>query len=177
MPFARRLLTCLGILAALLSLTGCVYSHRDLAGELAPEFPMSEGAYVDDKGSELRVEKSGRLYRVTNPDDETYEIAFFRIPDYAGYAVRLNPERVGTAAHDNPEVFAYGFARQTGNSIQFYVVEKDATLPPEAAALVARKPSDDSGFAVREEKDTVRVLTLVANGAKLKPLMTLTPKP
>ena len=177
MPFHRALavlaLLCLG----LLPLSGCVYSHRDLAGELAPEFPLSDGTYLDDKGAELHVEKADLLYRVTDPDDEIYEIAFFRIPDYPGYVVRLNPERVGTPAHANPKVFAYGFARETAGAMTFYVVDKDASLPPEVAAHVERRPTDDSGFGVRDEKDTLRVLGLVANHAQLKHLMTLTPKP
>ena len=45
---------------------------------------MARGPYLDGKGAELRVEKSGPLYRITDPDDETYEIAFFR-PDYDGF--------------------------------------------------------------------------------------------
>ena len=157
-------LLCIG----LLPLSACVYSHHDLADELRPEFPLAEGAYLDEKGAELHVEKVDQLYRVTDPDDEIYEIAFFRIPDYAGYVVRLNPERVGTSQHENPKVFAYGFARQAGGAMTFYVVEKDAVLPPELTPLVVRDPSDDSGFGVRDEKDAVLVLGIVANHVQLK---------
>ena len=138
---------------------------------------MADGDYLDEKGADLHVEKVDQLYRVTTQDTEIYEIAFFRIPDYDGYVVRLNPDRVGTPGHENPEVFAYGFARAEGSAMAFHIVEKDAPLPPEVEALVERKPSDDSGFGVRDEKDTVRVLGRVANGVKLRHLMTLTPKP
>ena len=177
MPF-RHALTVLALLCiGLLPLSACIYSHRDLADELTPKFPLSDGAYLDEKGSELHVEKVDQLYRVTDPDDEIYEIAFFRIPDYAGYVVRLNPERVGTSQHENPKVFAYGFAREVGGAMTFQVVEKDAVLPPDLTPLVVRDPSDDSGFGVRDEKDAVHVLGIVANSVQLKHLMTLTPKP
>jgi hypothetical protein len=173
LPFIVRC----AVLAGMLLLAGCIYSKRDLADELTPEFPLADGAYLDGRGEELDVERVGQLYRVTNPDREIYEIAFFRIPGYDGYAVRLNPDRVGTAAHLDPEMFAYGLARRSGATMQFYLVATDAALPPELASLVERKETDDSGFGVRDEKDTLRVLQLVAKGVELKELMTLTPKP
>ena len=150
----RRAVALVGVLwVALLSLSGCVYSHRDLAGELSPEYPMSEGAYVDNKGAELRVEKAGSLYRVTDPDNETYEIAFFKIPDYAGYVVRLNPERVGTAATTIRRSRLR--IRSPGDKHDGVLCRRQGCdVPPEAEALVASKPSDDSGFGVRDEKDT-----------------------
>jgi len=160
----------------LLALSGCVYSDHDLASELAPELPLADGPYLDAKGAELRVEKADRLYRITDPDDETYEVAFFRTRDYDGFVVRIDPERVGAAGRTDPTKFAYGFARQVGGSMEFYLIDEAEPLPPEVAALVQHRPSDDHGFSVRDEKDTLHVLGLAAKSAKLKLLMTLTPK-
>jgi hypothetical protein len=173
--FARTRLAFFWI--ALLPLAGCIYSDHDLANDLVPEFPLADGAYLDAKGAELRVEKADRLYRITDPDDETYEVAFFRMRDYDGFVVRIDPERVGASGHTDPTKFAYGFAREVGSAMQFYLIDEAEPLPPEVAALVQHKPADDHGFSVRDEKDTLRVLGLVAKDAKLKLLMTLTPKP
>jgi hypothetical protein len=159
-----------------LPLAGCIYSDHDLADELTPEFPLADGAYLDAKVVELHVEKVDRLYRITDPDDETYEIAFFRMHDYDGFVVRIDPERVGAGGHKDPTAFAYGFAREVGSAMQFYLIDEAEPLPPEVATLVQHKPTDDHGFSVRNEKDTLRVLGLVAKNAKLKLLMTLTPK-
>jgi hypothetical protein len=176
-PFHRALARLAFLFFVLLPLAGCIYSGHDLADELAPEFALADGPYLDAKGAELRVEKADRLYRVTDPDDETYEIAFFRMRGYDGFVVRIDPERVGSSGHKDPTAFAYGFARQVGSAMEFYLIDEAEPLPPEVAALVQHKPNDDHGFSVRDEKDTLRVLGLVAKNAKLKLLMTLTPKP
>jgi hypothetical protein len=172
---AFAMLALLGIV--LLALAGCIYSDHDLANDLAPEFPLADGTYLDAKGAELHVEKSDHLYRVTDPDDETYEIAFFRMPDYDGFVVRIDPERLGVSGRKDPTAFAYGLARGVGSAMQFYLIDEAEPLSPEVAALVQHRPSDDHGFSVRDEKDTLRVLGLAAKDAKLKLLMTLTPKP
>lgn len=176
MLFHRALARLAIVCVALLPLAGCIYSDRDLADELSPEFPLADGPYLDAKGAELRVEKTDHLYRITDPDDETYEVAFFRMRDYDGFVVRIDPERVGASGRADPTKFAYGFARQGGSTMEFYLIDESEPLPPEVAALVQHKPSDDHGFSVRDEKDTLRVLGLVAKAAKLKLLMTLTPK-
>jgi hypothetical protein len=70
MPLRQALAVIALLCIWLLPLSACVYSHRDLADELAPEFPLADGAYLDEKGADLHVEKVGQLYRVTTPDDE-----------------------------------------------------------------------------------------------------------
>jgi hypothetical protein len=176
MPFHQTLARLAFFCIVLLPLAGCIYSDHDLANDLTPEFPLADGTYLDAKGAELRVEKVDRLYRVTDPDDETYEIAFFRVHDYAGFVVRINPVRVGASAQKDLTAFAYGFAREVGGAMQFYLIDEAEPLPPGIAALVEHKPADDHGFSVRDENQTLRVLGLVAKSAKLELLMTLTPK-
>lgn len=174
----RRALARFALICVLLfPLAGCIYSDHDLAADLAPEFPLADGSYLDAKGAELRVEKVDRLYRITDPDDETYEVAFFRMRDYDGFVVRMDPERVGVSGRNDPTKFAYGFARQAGGAMEFYLIDEAEPLPSEIATFVQHKPSDDHGFSVRDETDTLHVLGLVAKDAKLKLLMTLTPKP
>jgi hypothetical protein len=176
MPFRFALARIAFFFIVLLPLSGCIYSDHDLAADLAPEFPLASGAYLDAKGAELRVEKADRLYRITDLDDETYEVAFFRMPGYDGFVVRIDPEKLGASGHKDPTAFAYGLARQAGGAMEFYLIDEGEPLPPEVAAIVEHKPADDHGFSVRDEKDTLRVLGLVAKKAKLKLLMTLTPK-
>ncbi|HLH90002.1 MAG TPA: hypothetical protein VKX28_16235 [Xanthobacteraceae bacterium] len=143
----------LTLLALPLGLGGCFDSDYDIAHQLKPVRPISNGAYSGE-GLKKDVTISGDTYEARSPEDgDVTFLRFYRVPESDTYLI------VQTWRRDDSHRFKYGYARVLPDKIDIFIADHaDLTYLDRLLKKAPRNSATIADEIIDGPRDTLYVL-------------------